>query len=211
MLDTLFQALAHTVFARVQGPEAERLSQQPVRRRLLSLIAQKPGIHASELCREAGEPWGTVQYHLSLLHRGEMVTSVEAGRERRFFPSEVDPARARLVAMLHQGRRGEIAAFIQEHPGSRQVDICNALDVSRKTFRSSVGPLVEEGLVLERKGLQSNRYFAQQPLAPILAGNLPLGTAVAPAAPDGVAQASAAPIAGLTDVAAGPAVPELLQ
>lgn len=168
MLDPLFQALAHAVFGRVQGPEADRLAQQPVRRRLLSLIAQKPGIHASELCREAGEPWGTVQYHLSLLHRGEMVTSVEAGRERRFFPSEIDPARARLLALMHQGRRGEIAAFIRENPGARQVDICMALDVSRKTFRASVAPLVEAGLVVERKGLQSNRYFPDAQLAPLM-------------------------------------------
>src|SRR5690349_6918724 len=168
MLDTLFQALAHAVFARVQGPEADRLTQQPVRRRLLSLIAQKPGIHASELCREAGEPWGTVQYHLSLLHRSEMVTSVETGRERRFFPPGIAPQKARLLAILNQGRRPEIARYIQEHPGQRQVDICAALAVSRKTFRNSIAPLVGEGLVMERKGLQTNRYFPEGGLGPAL-------------------------------------------
>ena len=148
--------------------DAAHLLQQPLRRRLLDMIAEQPGIHASQLCRSAGEPWGTVQYHLSLLHKGEMVTSVEAGRERRFFPSEIDPRKARLLALLHQGRRSEIASFIRDHPGSRQVDICDALDVSRKTFRSSVEPMVEEGLVNERRSLQDNRYFAQDGLVEIL-------------------------------------------
>lgn len=143
------------------GMDEAHLLEQPLRRRLLDLIAQQPGIHASQLCRTSGEPWGTVQYHLSLLHKGEMVTSVEAGRERRFFPSEVDPHRAHLLALLHQGRRSEIASFIRDHPGSRQVDICEALGVSRKTFRSSVEPMVEEGLVHERRSLQDNRYFPQ--------------------------------------------------
>lgn len=170
MLDQLFVALAQTLMGRVEGPAAARLSEQPVRKRLLAIISERPGIHASELCRSAGEPWGTVQYHLALLHRGEMVTSVEAGRERRFFPSEMDPARARMVALLHQGRRTEIAAFIRDHPGARQVDICQALDVSRKTFRSAVAPLVQEGLVHERKGLQTNRYFPENGLEAALLG-----------------------------------------
>jgi predicted transcriptional regulator len=169
MLDILAQLAASagsTLLGRVG--EAPNLLEQPLRRRLLAIISEKPGIHASELARESGEPWGTVQYHLSLLHKGQAVTSVESGRERRFFPHEVAPARARLLAMLGQGRRPEIASFIREHPGSRQIDICDALEVSRKTFRSSIEPMVEEGLVHERKGLQSNRYFPQPPLAELM-------------------------------------------
>ena len=174
MLDILAQlaaSTASTLFGRVS--DANHLLDQPLRRRLIGLIEQQPGIHASELARASGEPWGTVQYHLSLLHKGQAVTSIEAGRERRFFPTEVDPARARLLALLGQGRRPEIASFIRDHPGARQIDICEALDVSRKTFRSSIEPMVEEGLVHERKGLQSNRYFPQPPLADLMAAPAP--------------------------------------
>ncbi|HEX2065412.1 MAG TPA: winged helix-turn-helix transcriptional regulator [Candidatus Thermoplasmatota archaeon] len=151
------------------GPAGAPLREQPLRRRLLGLIERRPGLHASELARESGQPWGTVQYHLSLLQKGQAVRVVEAGRERRFFPPGVDPTRARLLALLGQGRRPEIASFIRDHPGARQIDICGALEVSRKTFRSSVAPLVREGLVQERKGLQSNRYFPQPPLADLMA------------------------------------------
>lgn len=167
MLEFVAQMLAAAqgLFGRVTGPE---LLEQPMRRRLLQIIEEKPGIHASELCRASGEPWGTVQYHLSLLHKGELVTTVEAGRERRFFPHQVDLGRARLLAILHQGRRIEIATFIQGNPGARQVDICDALSLSRKTFRHAIEPLVEEGLVQERKGLSFNRYFPEQPLGQAL-------------------------------------------
>lgn len=147
----------------------ERLLDQPMRRRLADLIARKPGIHASELCREAGEPWGTVQYHLSLLHKGDLVRAVEAGRERRFFPHSVDPGKARLLALMNQGRRPEVARFIRDHPGARQVDVCDALDVSRKTFRNSVLPLVAENLIQEKRGLQNNRYFPLAGLDALLA------------------------------------------
>lgn len=162
-------------------PDAERLREQPVRRRLLDLIGSNPGMHASELCREAGEPWGTVQYHLALLHKGNLVQAVETGRERRFFPPGVDPGRMRLLALLHQGRRPEVAQYIRDHPGVRQVDVCDALDVSRKTFRNSVVPLVAENLVRERRGLQDNRYFPLEGLADLLLeAAAPAPTAPAP-------------------------------
>jgi predicted transcriptional regulator len=149
-------------------PPRSSLSEQPMRRRLLDLIATRPGIHASELCREAGEPWGTVQYHLSLLHKGDLVRAVDSGRERRFFPPSTDPAKARLLALMNQGRRPEIAAYIRAHPGVRQVDVCQALGISRKTFRNSVLPLIAEGLMTERRSLQNNRYFPQSTLEPLL-------------------------------------------
>src|SRR5438105_7738325 len=115
MFDLLAQLAASALFGRVGEPS--HLLDQPLRRRLVGIIGERPGIHASELARESGEPWGTVQYHLSLLHKGQAVTSVEAGRERRFFPNGVAPARARLLAILGQGRRPEIASFIRDHPG----------------------------------------------------------------------------------------------
>lgn len=146
----------------------DRLLKQPVRRRIWDIIRNRPGIHASQLCRESGEAWGTVQYHLGLLRKGELVTSVEAGRERRFFPPGVDESRARLMSLLEQGRREEIARFILSHPGQRQVDVCGKVSVSRKTFRASVQPLVEAGLIQEQKGLQANRYYAEPELDALL-------------------------------------------
>jgi predicted transcriptional regulator len=98
-----------------------------------------------------------------------LVQSVEAGRERRFFPEGVAESKMRLMTVLTQGRRGEIAQFIHSNPGARQVDICNALEVSRKTFRSSIQPMVEEGLVHEQKGLHNNRYFSEDSLDSALA------------------------------------------
>lgn len=180
MFDIIGQLIASSASSLFGRVASEDLLEQPLRRRLLDIIESRPGIHASELCRSSGEPWGTVQYHLSLLHRGEMVTAIEAGRERHFFPSQVDPQHARMLALLHQGRRSEIASFIRDHPGARQVDICQAVDVSRKTFRSSIEPLVAEGLVQERRGLQNNRYYAQEPLSRLLQPQADLADAASP-------------------------------
>jgi predicted transcriptional regulator len=143
---------------------ASDLLGQPVRRRLWDIIRLKPGIHASQLCRESGEAWGTVQYHLSLLSKGDLVTSQEAGRERRFFQTGIDEKRAHVVSLVRQGRRPEIAQAILASPGLRQIDLCDSVKVSRKTFRSSVQPLVDAGLIRERKGLQTNRYFPEDGL-----------------------------------------------
>lgn len=164
-------------------PEPHRLLEQPMRRRLLDLIASRPGIHGSELSRESGEPWGTVQYHLSLLHKSALVHTLETGRERRYFLPELEPSRARLLALMNQGRRPEVAQFIRDNPGARQIDVCEALDVSRKTFRGAVQPLVAEHLVQERRGLQNTRYFPLDGLSRLLEETVPVG----PASPETVA------------------------
>lgn len=137
----------------------ERLQSQHLRARLLRMIDDHPGLHASGLCRATGEPWGTVQYHLSLLEKANLVSAVEEGRERHFFPPTVDPTRARLLALLEHGRCGDLVSYIRTHPGQRQVDICDATQLSRKTFRSHVQRLMDEGLVEARTGLQSSRYY----------------------------------------------------
>ncbi len=147
---------------------ADDLLRQPVRRRLLDIIADQPGIHASELCRQADESWGSVQYHLSLLRRASLIKSVTSGRERRFFTSSLDSGLARRLALVRQGRRYEIADFIQQNPGCRQVDVCDALGVSRKTFRAAIDSLAEEKLVIERKGQRNNLYYPQEDLDPVL-------------------------------------------
>jgi predicted transcriptional regulator len=144
------------------------LLRQPVRRHLMGLIRRRPGIHASEICRESGEAWGTVQYHLSLLKTGELIQTVEAGRALRFFPQgEVDEV-DRLTLIVGQGRRTDIAQYIRDNPGIRQVDVCNAVGVSRKTLRASVAVMMQAGLISERKGLQSNRYFPEAALETVL-------------------------------------------
>lgn len=140
------------------------------------MIATHPGIHGSELSREAGEAWGTVQYHLSLLHKNELVHAMETGRERRYFLPGLEPARARLVALMNHGRRPEVAQFIRDNPGARQIDVCEALDLSRKTFRGAVQALVAEHLVQERRGLQSTRYFPLDGLSQLLSDTAPAAT-----------------------------------
>lgn len=163
MLDILAH-LASTLFGRVEDP----LTQQPVRARLLRLIEDRPGLHASSLCRESGQPWGTVQYHLSLLEKADLVSTVETGRERHFFPPGTDARRARLLAVLGHGRRADVATFVREHPGCRQVDICEGTQLSRKTFRQNMPELLAEGLVQERLGAQSNRYYPGPELETVL-------------------------------------------
>ncbi len=156
------------VLALLLQVSGDALLDQPVRKRLMGLIRRSPGIHASEICRETGEAWGTVQYHLSLLQNNEMVMSMEIGRTKRFYSPDAAGSRMEMIGMLSHGRRAEIARFILDNPGLRQVDVCKAVAVSRKTFRSSMAGLVDAGLVAEHKGLQTNRYFPDEALAPLL-------------------------------------------
>ncbi len=166
MLDAFFALLFPSLFGKTIDPE--KLLQQPLRKRLVNLIERKPGIHASELCREAGEPWGTVQYHIDLLRKGELVQSHSTGRERCLFPGTTDETEAMQMAVLNQGRRPDIATLLLARPGLRQVDVCNTLGIGRKTFRSSMKALVDAGLIEERRGLQEVRYFPAEHLPDML-------------------------------------------
>ena len=66
------------------GPRGPYTRSAATRRRLLDLLAQRPGATRAELARASGLSWGVVASHLATMEARGEVTSVAAGRKRSY-------------------------------------------------------------------------------------------------------------------------------
>lgn len=127
------------------------------RQRILDLVTRNPGATKSQICRELNLGWGTVSHHLAVLRRQEVLTSYAVGKEVRVFAAAIGDRQARYLAVLGDGPAAGIVAELRDNPGSRLVDLCEALGVSRKVIRRHLTVLGGEG-ILVRSGEARPRY-----------------------------------------------------
>lgn len=116
------------------------------RERLLALIRDRPGLHKSALCHETGLAWGTVDYHLRLLERGNLVSRHSVGRTTRLFPAGLRE-RQSVLATLADHAAARILAAVREAP-QRMGSLSDHLGLSPKVVRRHVARLLHEGLLL---------------------------------------------------------------
>lgn len=133
-----------------------------VRDQLLQLIKQDPGIHASDLGRRLDAGWGTVVYHLGVLEKNRLVSSLVDGRHKRFFPAGIiDFSRRGQIGVLRNDRTRSIYQMIAEEPGLIQGAIANRVGISVPATIWHLKRLEEVGLVgRDREGRKMHYYPA---------------------------------------------------
>ncbi|MEK6852050.1 MAG: helix-turn-helix domain-containing protein [Candidatus Thermoplasmatota archaeon] len=67
------------------------------RRRAYELVASAPGLHLREVARRLDLDVRTVEYHLRQLEKHGLMTAIDEGGFRRFFPRTADGRRAEVV------------------------------------------------------------------------------------------------------------------
>jgi predicted transcriptional regulator len=104
-------------YARLRGPE---VLGNRTRALLHEAIQADPGVSPPELHRRLGGGWTTIVYHLGVLEKAGLVSSLLDGRHKRFFPvGAVDhSARARL-SVLRNAKTRLFHETITNSPGIR--------------------------------------------------------------------------------------------
>lgn len=133
-------------FSRVGG---RRVTEQPERRKILDLLAERPGLTCAELSRGIERHYTTVRHHLRVLSAYGQVVAQGSGSERRFFPanSVYSPAVQRAVTMVRRPENARFMAALAERPGATQIDLAEALGSARSTVCRRIGILQRAGLV----------------------------------------------------------------
>lgn len=136
---------------------------------LLQLIREEPGISPPELHGRVGGGWSTVVYHLTVLEKNQLVSSLIDGRHKRFFPTEaIDWSRRGSLAALRNARTKALYQLIEEDPGAIQAHLARRLGVSVAATQWHLERLQRAELVGgERRGRKVH-YFpvGPQPAAP---------------------------------------------
>lgn len=134
-----------------------------VRDTMVSAIRADPGVTAPKLQKLTGAGWSTVVYHLGVLERNKMVSSILDGRHRRFFPVETmnwgDRTR---IAMLKNARTKELYEAILGEPGVGFRELSHHVGISRPALYWHVDRLTKAGLVGQDKDGSKVRFYANE-------------------------------------------------
>ncbi len=139
----------------------EDVLNNPVRDGILQLIRGTPGIHASDIARQANAGWGTIVYHLSVLEKNKMITSLVDGRHKRFFPADtVDYSKRGQLAALMNANTKAIYEMIEGQPGIIQGELAGRTGLTIPTVIWHLQRLEQAGLVGRDKSGRRFHYFA---------------------------------------------------
>ena len=140
----------------------------PLRQRLIEAIGCRPGLRLYELWKGLNANRQTLKYHLTVLEKAHLVSSLKLENATRYFPAHISALDRMLLAVLLRGRVLEMALMIEANPGVRQADLANALRMSRKTLRGYANNLLRHGVITEVCEPHCCRYFSRRSLAGII-------------------------------------------
>ncbi len=139
--------------------QKDQLLENTTRARLVEVIEEEPGLSKKELCEAVDAGWGNTTYHLQRLEQAGFVRSQKQGHHRRFYRTgEMDGDEIEALGVLKNENAQQIARYLIQEPGSKQKDVCEALDISPSLAHKWIKRLEENELVESRREWRSKHY-----------------------------------------------------
>ena len=133
------------LYSRLARP---KLLDMRVRQEVHELVAREPGIHTREIVRALGAADGQIAYHLGVLAREKLLTSVGTPGFRRWFVTgRHSPAQMRAIAALRDPTRRRLYDAIVATPGASLVDVVERAGVSMPQASRASKALERAGLI----------------------------------------------------------------
>lgn len=145
------------------------LLNHPVRRELMRIISQDPGVNISDLHGRFDLGWGSLLYHLQRLEGQGLVMSHRWGRSRRYFLNQRGlELRAPGIRALKAANARVLAEHIVAQPGSTQEQLAQTLNLSKSVVSKYAKRLSEANLVQREVGRNCLRLFPTMELRELL-------------------------------------------
>lgn len=131
------------------------------RQAILRLVQEFPGLHLSEIARRLDWSPMLTEYHLRVLEKHELVSSMEEDHYRRYYATtereglRVDVLGAhekRILALLRHPVRLHIVVFLAAHGEGRNKDIAASTGLSRPATSYQLVKLARAGVVVKAEG-----------------------------------------------------------
>lgn len=149
-------------------PVRRDLLRHPVRRRIVDLLAQSPGLNKSRIARELGLQLNAVRYHLRKLEGAGLVVLRRSPRKHEvvsFVKTDArlwDEPRTRV---LFGGRPGaRVARHIARHPGATVREIAPATGLTPSAVHYHIRTLMAYRLVIRYRLGPVYRHYPHQDL-----------------------------------------------
>lgn len=139
------------LFTRLDGQAPH---DQPVRKRMLELLDDQPGLSTQEIRKTLAIGWGTTIHHLSVLERQGWLVRAHSGR-RVFWTV---PGKA--VAPRQFGTAAELLQAIKQNPGVGPSQLASLLGIRHSTAIYHAHRLQHRGLVRVESEGRRRKYYA---------------------------------------------------
>ena len=141
-----------------------------LREELQQLIRRKPGITPPQLRVATGAAWSTLVYHLGVLEKNKLVSSLLDGRHKRFFPfGEVGWGDRETIAVLQNQNTRRAFDGVAAKPGIIQADLAVEVGVTAQAIKWHVDRLLKAGLVRREKAGRSLHVYPEPEPAKVVA------------------------------------------
>ena len=143
----------------------ENLSENlAIRKKLLDIIKNKPGIHFRKIQREANVAMGELEYHLQILEKLKLVSKTTSKGYTRYYPAyELGTNDKRIMGQLRQEKLREIILFLLSTDEPTHKDISKHFSLLKSTTSFYMDKLISAGIVSKKKVGRNVIYEVKEP------------------------------------------------
>jgi predicted transcriptional regulator len=135
-----------------------------IRKKLLEIIKNKPGIHFRKIQREADVAMGELEYHLQVLEKLDLVSKTTSKGYTRYYPAyELGTDDKRIMGHLRQEKLREIVLFVLSKEKPTHKDISRQFSLFKSTTSFYMDKLIDAGIVSKRKEGRNVIYEVKEP------------------------------------------------
>ncbi|MDG6223319.1 MAG: winged helix-turn-helix transcriptional regulator [Candidatus Bathyarchaeota archaeon] len=121
---------------------------QTTRVQIYNFITENPGINFRGICSALAMPIGVVQYHLTILDKGNLISDCRDGRNKRFFKSrKFSPLEMKIISALRHETVEKILTILHDEESEAHGKIAHRLDISSQALTWHMKQLQQQGLV----------------------------------------------------------------
>ena len=145
--------------------------EQDTRSRIFNLILEDEGIHLREVCRKMNKKMGVIQYHINVLEKAGLISSLKDGRYRRFFINnrhDSDSKRNLIISVLKREPSLKILETLLEKEKVYHNDLANLLQISSQAITWHIKRLQAYELIDYKKEGKQKFYFIKEDVIPLL-------------------------------------------
>jgi predicted transcriptional regulator len=121
---------------------------QTTRMQIYNFITDNPGVNFRGICSALALPIGVVQYHLTVLDKGNFISDCRDGRNKRFFKSrKFSDTEMKIISALRHETVEKILTILHDEESEAHGKLAQRLDISSQALTWHMKQLQQDGLV----------------------------------------------------------------
>ncbi|MFX0101398.1 MAG: winged helix-turn-helix transcriptional regulator [Candidatus Hodarchaeota archaeon] len=125
----------------------EKLDENPNRKKIIDIITENPGIHASQIQKQSELAIGVVRWHLQMLEEFGAIRRREFENKLAYYHSTSDASLDGTYAILNKKGNATILKIILERPEISFADLLSSQELSRGALMRKVKDLISNGIL----------------------------------------------------------------